>query len=149
MQIPPICHTTRIRSTPQVVFKTLTTPEGWDAWFTHGTTITPGVGGQIRLRWQQPGSDRPAIEDGGTIHEWVPNQAFTFDWGRGENPTRVAFEITACALGTRVTVTETGHTQAPKDMIALVSCACGWGEAVTLLKMYLEHRIQCKNDLVY
>ena len=43
--------------------------------------------------------------------------------------------------GTVVTVTESGHTASPKDLEALVECASGWGEALTLLKVYLEHGI--------
>ena len=53
----------------------------------------------------------------------------------------------------RVTVTETGYTQG--DLVAtgvvgemaqrspFAMCASGWGEALTLLKFYLEH------DVVY
>jgi hypothetical protein len=40
-----------------------------------------------------------------------------------------------------VTVTESGHTTSPRDLEALVECASGWGEALTLLKVYLEHGI--------
>jgi len=89
------------------------------------------------------------LKTGATIHTWIPDQSFGFDWGRGQNKTRVTFEIEADEIGSQITVTETGHTKDPKDMQALVTCACGWGEALTLLKMYLEHGIQCKDDLVY
>jgi len=65
MDIPPIRHSTRITVAPKLVFDTLTTPKGWDGWFTHGTSITPGLNGAIRLRWQQAQSNKSPIEDGG------------------------------------------------------------------------------------
>ena len=53
--------------------------------------------------------------------------------------TTVAFTLEPLGSGTKLTLNESGHTTSPKDLEALVDCAAGWGEALTLLKFYLEH----------
>jgi hypothetical protein len=71
----------------------------------------------------------------------LPPERFVFRWTPGETPTTVAFDLNARGTGTVLTVTETGHSQSQQDMNALVDCAAGWGEALTLLKFYLEHSV--------
>jgi len=41
---------------------------------------------------------------------------------------------------------EQGYTN--EDINACIGCAVGWGEAVTLLKVYLEQGIVYKKDLL-
>ena len=37
---------------------------------------------------------------------------------------------------------EHGYPDTPEGMAGLMSCATGWGEALTLLKFYVEHGLR-------
>ena len=50
-ELPPIRWTTFIAAPPAKVYRTLTTAEGWDGWFTQGATLDARVGGTFTLRW--------------------------------------------------------------------------------------------------
>jgi uncharacterized protein YndB with AHSA1/START domain len=141
MDLPPIQYATYIGAPPEVVYATLTTAVGWDAWFTQGTEVDARPGGSIRFQWVDLGVDRSTGEDGGPVFEAVPPRRFVFQWTPGDTPTTVAFDLEPRGSGTVVRVSETGHTTSERDLEALAECAAGWGEALTLLKMYLEHGI--------
>jgi hypothetical protein len=49
--------------------------------------------------------------------------------------------------GTLLILEEHGYTA--KDIKSCISCAVGWGEAMTLLKVYLEHGLILKQDLLF
>ncbi|WLD94668.1 SRPBCC domain-containing protein [Alkalihalobacillus sp. AL-G] len=139
--VPAINHKTLIRIDADKVYETLTTGAGWDAWFTDGTRvdIEDGVG-EIRLVWKKWGPDSVTAEDGGTITKAEPNQCFEFQWSPGkELVTTVNFQLEEVEDGTVVTVTETGYDV--ENLSTCIMCATGWGEALTLLKFYLEHGI--------
>jgi len=53
----------------------------------------------------------------------------------------VRFSLEPLGQGTRLTVTDAGHLETQKDLEACVGCAVGWGEALALLKFYLEHGV--------
>jgi uncharacterized protein YndB with AHSA1/START domain len=135
--LPPIKQKTFIRSEPQRVFNTLTTSEGWDSWFTQGT-IVDLEGRTIKFRWENWGPDSVTVEDGGPILTLSPPNQFSFMWHPGKSYTTVSFLLEPQGGGTMVTVTETGYSMEPEDIGAFVSCATGWGEALTLLKFYME-----------
>jgi uncharacterized protein YndB with AHSA1/START domain len=139
---PPLIRCgTYIDVPPQQVYDTLTTASGWDAWFTQGTEMDARPGGSIRLRWKDALVSRYTGEDGGPILEAEPARRFVFQWTPGDTTTTVAFTLEPLGPGTKLTLNESGHTTSPKDLEALVDCAAGWGEALTLLKVYLEHGI--------
>ena len=141
MELPPIHYATYIAVPPERVYETLTTAAGWDAWFTQGTEIDPRPGGTLRLRWVDFGADRITDQCVSPILEAAPPRRFVFRWTPGDSTTTVAFDLSSQGSGTRVEVTESGHTASPRDLFALVDCAGGWGEALTLLKFYLEHGV--------
>lgn len=141
MEIPPIEHATYIAAPPEVVYETLTTDNGWDAWFTDGTTVDARTGGSIRLRWKNFGAGRWTTEDGGPVIEADPPHRFVFQWSPGTQPTTVAFDIEPMGSGTLLRITESGYRQGADDLAACIGCAVGWGEALTLLKFYLEHGV--------
>lgn len=141
MQIPDVEHATYIGVPPAVVFETLTTGEGWDAWFTDGTTVNALPDGEIRLRWKDFGADRSTSEDGGPILAVEAGKRFVFQWSPGSQPTTVSIELEERGPGTIVRVRESGYPDTPSDLEACIGCAVGWGEALTLLKFYLEHGV--------
>lgn len=141
LELPPIRHVTFIRVPPKRVYETLTSGEGWDAWFTAGTAVDPRPGGTITLRWRDFGPDHSTLEDGGPVLASDPARRFAFRWSPGDTPTTVDIRLSRCGRGTRVELTESGHAHSKKDLEALVGCAAGWGEALTLLKFFLEHGV--------
>ncbi|MFN3432618.1 MAG: hypothetical protein ACK46X_22055, partial [Candidatus Sericytochromatia bacterium] len=57
-----IHHQTFIRATPERIFPMLATAEGWDAWFTDGTTLDLDAQ-EIRLRWKNFGPQKLTLEE--------------------------------------------------------------------------------------
>jgi uncharacterized protein YndB with AHSA1/START domain len=137
--LPPIRQGSFIGVPPERVWENITTDSGWDSFFTQGTRVDCRVGGSIRFRWDGFAGDSSVVEDGGPVLEVEPQRKFTFQWSPSGHPTTVSFALTPRGHGTSVVVTESGYTT--KDLSAYVSCATGWGEAVTLLKFYLEHGV--------
>ena len=137
-----IHHQTFIRATPERIFPMLATAEGWDAWFTDGTTLDLETN-EIRLRWKNFGPQKLTLEDGGPILTHQPPRRFAFEWSplKG-HPTRVMIVITAVDDGSIVTVRESGYPDTEIAKQVMLGCATGWGEALTLLKFYLEHGVR-------
>ena len=93
--------------------------------------------GEIVLRWREFGPSRITAEDGGPVLETDHNRKFVFEWEPGDNPTTVAFTLTSHAGGTILELEESGY----ETMTSYMECATGWGEALALLKFYLEHGV--------
>ncbi|MFE8700023.1 SRPBCC domain-containing protein [Cytobacillus sp. FJAT-54145] len=147
--MPSIKHKTYIKVSPRKVFTTLLSADEWNAWFTDDTTIhLNGDGkGEIRFRWTNK-IDNSVIEDGGEITEMIPNERLVFQWSPAEQTTNVYFELSPFKEGTLLTLTEEDYAKTDKDLDACIECATGWGEALTLLKVYLELGFTFKEDLI-
>lgn len=59
----------------------------------------------------------------------------------GDSITNVSFTLEPFKSGTILTVIETGYSNSERDVRACLGCATGWGEALTLLKFFIEHGI--------
>jgi hypothetical protein len=68
-----------------------------------------------------------------------PNRQFVFEWSPGTKRTTVSLTLEAQGAGTRLTLEDRGYPRTPEGLSTLLTCATGWGEALTLLKFYLEH----------
>lgn len=147
--MPDINHKTYIKVPLEELYKTVSTSQGWNAWFTDDTSleINPDGTGEIRLRWTNFGSENVNIKNGGKILEAIPNKRFIFQWSPGEQKSTVTFKFEPYKNGTLVVLNETGYTNSERDLKACIGCAVGWGEALTLLKIYLEYGIVYKQDL--
>ena len=139
--LPPVSQVTFIAVSPARVYAALTSAAEWDAWFTSGMELEARPGGFIRFRWRDFGPDSVTLEDGGPVLAAVPGELLSFQWCPGSSPTTVTIRLEARDTGTRVTLTETGYHDTDEDMEAALHTAAGWGEAMTLFKMYLEHGI--------
>lgn len=137
-QLPPIAASVFVATTPENLYRILTTGAGWDAWFTQGTEVVPEVGGHIKLRWPNQGFDKVTIEDGGAVLIAEPPNAFAFEWFATEHATKVSFQIDSHGHGSRLCLEETGYRNTCEDLKAYVDCAVGWGEALIMLKFYVE-----------
>jgi len=66
-----------------------------------------------------------------------------FQWSP-DNPTYVTtieIDLEPSDEGTILRLQEHGFRNTPGGRAAMAECAAGWGEAVTLLKFYVEHDI--------
>jgi uncharacterized protein YndB with AHSA1/START domain len=146
-EIPPmleIRHSTLIRADPLRVYNALTTSEGLDAWFTSGARVNAHPGGDILFRWENWGPDHITAEDGGSVLEAIPPQRFVFQWhpDTQDYATIVEINIRPSEDGTIISLCEHGFADSPSGRTAMISCATGWGEALTLLKFHLEHGLR-------
>ena len=135
-----IKQATFIQRTPQEVFDAITSAEAWNAFFTHSSTLDAKPGGAFIWRWKDWGPDCYTVEVLGTVIEAVRPERFVFEWG-SSNPTRIAMLLSEQSGGTVLRLTEQGHLNDAKGRAMALECAAGWGEAITLLKFYLEHGI--------
>lgn len=141
IELPPIRYRTYINASAEKVYEMITTGDGWDAWFTHGTEVDARAGGRIVFRWKNWAVDHYTTDSVGSVLKADPPGRFVFQWTPGDSTTTIAFELKPLGDGTVLSVEESGHTTSPRDLAALVECAGGWGEALALLKMYMEHGV--------
>ncbi len=157
--LPPLRWKTYVNAPVPRVYATLTTAVGWDAWFARGTTLQAHVGGQLTLRWNDAekvrdrvtlwGPVHSGLEIGGPIVALEEDARFAFQWTTCGHLTTVDFRLEARGPGTVIYVEESGYTEEDLAAVGVVGgvegrspfamCASGWGEALTLLKFYLEH----------
>jgi uncharacterized protein YndB with AHSA1/START domain len=141
--LPAIKYSTFINAPVEKVYKTLTTADGWNAWFTKATTIDLRVGGAIEFVWRDWAVDHVDFEDGGEILEVEQSRKFSFTWHRAYSPTTVTFSLRKLGDGTVVDLTDSGYKfeDLSNEFCGFAVCCSGWGEALTLLKVYIEHGI--------
>jgi uncharacterized protein YndB with AHSA1/START domain len=140
-EMPPIRYATFITARPDRVYDALTTGPGWDSWFTTRAVIEARAGGRYEFFWRDFGADRVTLTLTGPVLEAEAERTFAFRWGSGKSQTTVRFTLEPRGEGTVVQVTESGYSYEEKDVLSCLDCACGWGEALTLLKFYLEHGV--------
>lgn len=139
-----IRHSTLIRADPLRVYQALTTSEGLDAWFTTGASVNAHPGGEIHFRWVNWGPAHLTTEDGGPVLEAIPGSHFVFQWHPDlpDYATTVEINLAKIEGGTIVSLHEHGFADTASGITAMINCATGWGEALTLLKFYLEHSLR-------
>jgi uncharacterized protein YndB with AHSA1/START domain len=135
-----IKHQVFIKASPEKVYDTITSGDGWNAFFTRETEVDPRPDGKIVFRWRNWGpGDYNSNADGKVLNADRPN-LFTFQWypvGK-ETPTTVEFSISSKFGGSVIELTESGYPNTSQGRDMILECASGWGEALTLLKFYLE-----------
>ena len=135
-----IKHQTFIKATPEKVFDTVTSAKDWDAFFTHGMEIDNKTGGKIIWRWKDFGPNFYTTEAPGKVLITERPCCFAFEWypvGK-DYPTVITFDLTEQYGGTVVRLTEEGYPDTPEGRAMILECASGWGEALALLKFYIE-----------
>lgn len=135
---------TFIAATPEKVYDTITSAKEWDSFFTNGMVLEPRPGGKCEFSWKDWGPDFYTLKVPGKIVEIEKPGKFVFHWGPEEKATTVSFELTAEHGGTVITLTERGYKDTSEARAMMLECASGWGEALTLLKFYIEEGIVYK-----
>lgn len=139
-----IRHATFVRANPEQVFDAFTSAEGLDAWFTDGASVDPQAGGEIRFRWRDWGPDHVSAVDGGPVLEAMRPERFVFQWHPEDDSYATTVEVDFILVegGTTIRLREHGYRDTLFSRRCLADCAAGWGEALTLLKVYVEHGIR-------
>lgn len=138
-----IRHQCLIYERPERIYDTITSGAGWNAFFTSNTEVDPQPGGRIVFRWKDWGPQKYTVDAEGVVHHADRPGRFVFEWypvGK-DHPTVITFEIKAQDNATVVTVTEDGYPNTAEGRAMILECASGWGEALTLLKFFLEHGV--------
>lgn len=130
---------TLIYASPEKVYDTITSAVEWDSFFTTGMKLDPIPGGVCSFAWKEWGPSRYTHAVPGIVVDAVRPDRFVFKWGKPGKESTVSFVLKAREGGTLVICTEEGYPNTPEGRAAIMECACGWGEAVTLLKFYIEH----------
>ncbi len=133
-----ISHSVFISAEPTRVFTVITEANEWNRWFTKASTIDLRIGGHVALKWRSWGPDRIDADDGGKIVAIEKDRRFAFEWDPTGSPTTVEFALEPQGAGTRLTVTDSGWLLNVKTIEMYMGCATGWGEALTLIKFYVE-----------
>lgn len=144
-----IPHNVFIEASPERVYEAISTGEGWSSWFSGSSFQLDESGkGEVRLNWRNRGERSQDNELVGEIEDANPGKGFAFEWQPTESRTVVSFALEPYKEGTLVAFEETGFTASDEDIKALVSHATGWAEALTLLKVYLEHGITYSQETI-
>ena len=139
-----ITHATFVRAEAGRVYDALATGQGFDSWFTQGAVIEPRAGGDLLFRWRDWGPDHVDAQDRGRVLEYRRPERFVFEWHPDGDSYATTVEMTFEAVdgGTVVRLREHGYRDTPSGRRAMLECAAGWGEALTLAKFQVEHGLR-------
>lgn len=139
-----IKYATLVHADRERVYDAFTTAEGLDAWFTQGARVDARPGGEIFFRWVDWGPDHDTIDIKGEVIEAQRPERFVYTWYETDpaEATTVATTFEARDDGTVVRLREYGYPDTPEGYKSMVEVAAGWGEALTLLKVYAEHGVR-------
>jgi uncharacterized protein YndB with AHSA1/START domain len=140
--VPEIRMATLVRAPRERVYDALTLAEHLDAWFTTGAEVDPRPGGEMTWRWERWGPDEVTAEDRGPVLEARRPVRYVFQWQAGLGGTTVEVDFEAHVAGTVVRLREHGYPDTPEGWAGYQECSTGWGEALTLLKFYVEHGLR-------
>ena len=138
MRVPPIKVVVRINRSLDEVWRILFNENGWDPWFTSGMRLDPKEGGEIFFRWIIDGEE---VIDRGINVMVIPKRLWEFHWNEYEDGYRSKTTIKlheAFDGGTWVEIEDRVLAFTEKDLEIVLSCAAGWGEFITRLKLYAE-----------
>lgn len=101
-------------------------------------------GGRITFRWLDFGPDKVTGEDGGPVLEADRPRRFVFQWQPDNSTyfTTVEIDFEPVEGGTVIRLREHSYQDTPDGLRAMLECAAGWGEALTLWKSYVERGIR-------
>lgn len=138
-----IRQTTLVRADSEKVYDGIASAEGLNAWFTYNSELDPRPGGNIVFRWKDWGLDKYNLDAHGTVLEAKKPEKFVFHWYSDTQAYKTTIEMVFERVeeGTVIRLREYGYHNTPSGIAAMLECAAGWGEALTLLKFYVEHNL--------
>ncbi|UCC44228.1 MAG: SRPBCC domain-containing protein [Candidatus Zixiibacteriota bacterium] len=135
-----ISQATFIKAPAEKVYDTLTSAKAWDDFFTTGMELDAKPGGKMIWRWKDWGPDFYTLSVDAKVLEADRPRRFAFEWGNKRRST-VEIDLKEEHGGTTLRLKEHGYLDTPEDRAMILECAAGWGEAMTLLKFYIEHSL--------
>jgi uncharacterized protein YndB with AHSA1/START domain len=138
---PEIRMVTLVRAPRERVYDTFTRAEELDSWFTTRAEVDARSGGEMVWRWVDWGPDAYTGEDRGPVLEARRPERYAFQWQSALGGTTVELDFEEHSAGTVVRLREHGYPDTPEGWAGFSDCSTGWGEALTLLKFYVEHRV--------
>ena len=133
---------TIVRAPRERVYDAFTQAEQLDSWFTTGAQVDARPGGTVTWRWRRWGADETTAEDSGPALEATRPERYVFQWQARLGGTTVEIELEEHPAGTLVRLREHGYPDTPEGWEQFCSCSTGWGEALTLVKFWVEHGIR-------
>lgn len=131
-------HSAFIRAPREKVYDAFATAEGLDGWFTRGARVDARAGGAMMFRWVDWGPEKTINEEApGRVIEAKRPERFVFQWGEPGKETTVEVVLEEREGGTLLKLREYGF----RKIDNAIGNASGWGEALTLVKFWLEHGI--------
>lgn len=132
-----------IKASSENIYPLITTAKGWDSWFTRGTVFNLEKKGEVLFSWKNWGADKVTESEKATVQDFDQNRYLQFDWNYfiPGGPTNVEILLTRHSEFTIVEVIQTGFPNNKEGLSMYGQCSSGWSEALTLLKIYVEHGI--------
>jgi uncharacterized protein YndB with AHSA1/START domain len=137
----PILHKVLVKAPRRQVYDAMTTAKGLDGWFTEGTTIDLKPGGEMTLKWVNWGPNKVTSQAVCPIIDVKVPESFVFKWW-DDHYTTVDMKFEEVEEGTILSVREYGYENSVEGRRRCLECAVGWGEALTLIKFFVEHNIR-------
>jgi uncharacterized protein YndB with AHSA1/START domain len=137
----PILHQVLIKAPREKVYDAMTTGKGLDGWFTKGSSVDRKIGGKLIFNWVDWGPDKVTDKVECSILEVKVPERFVFKWW-DDHYTTVEMDFLEHPEGTVIKLKETGYEDSPTGHKRCLECATGWGEALILIKFYVEHGIR-------
>jgi uncharacterized protein YndB with AHSA1/START domain len=133
-----------VRAEPVVVFDAMATANGLNQWFTHKTTLDGSPGGALVFRWRDWGVEKFTGEMVGEVVEARSPETFVFKWpvDSGGYMTTCRIDFETHAEGTLVRLVEGIYEDGDVGNQDMLNRAGGWGQALTLLKFWVEHGLK-------
>ena len=130
--MPHVLHDLIIRSSPEAVFRAISTPEAIDNWWTLQCSGHAAMGGEYRLYFGESWDWRARVSryEQGRAFEWAMIEAMD-DWVG----TRVGFELEPVEGGTKTRFHHSGWGAESEHF--RISSYC-WAMLLRLLKVYVE-----------
>lgn len=130
-------HSTLIRAPREKVYDAFATADGLNAWFTTGAQIDARPGGAMLFRFVDWDAEKINAEFPGRVIEAKRPSRFVYEWGESGKESVVEIDLEEREGGTLVRLREHGF----REIGSVIGNAAGWGEAMTLWKFWVEHRI--------
>ena len=133
-----------VKASPERVWEALASGPGLDGWFTTGASVDARPGGRLAFRWERWGPDEFTGTYEGTVVEAEAERRFVFHWPVDARTcdTTVEIDLEARSGATLVRLVEHGFEEGPAGLREMLNRSCGWGEALALMKLFLEHGVR-------
>ncbi len=138
MSVPPVKAVMKVRKSVEDMWNIIFNEHGWDPWFTSGMKVDTREGGSIFFRWIVEGEE---VTDRGISLLVIPMKLWEFQWNEYEDGfrSRTTIRLHEASDGeTWVEIEDMVMVLGEKDLEVAFSCAVGWGEFMTRLKLYAE-----------